>query len=46
MHRIRIDGFDQQVKADERLIDVINRSGAKLPQVCYHLHIQPCEIDQ
>ena len=36
MFGITVDGLVQQAKADEPLIDVINESGAKLPQVCYH----------
>ena len=33
----------QQAKADERLIDVINRSGSKVPQVCYHPQLGPVQ---
>ena len=40
---ITVDGFVQEAKADERLIDVINRSGSKLPQVCYHPQLGPIQ---
>ena len=43
MFGITVDGLVQQAKADERLIDVINRSGAKLPQVCYHPQLGPIQ---
>src|ERR1700752_4460802 len=40
---ITVDGLVQQAKADERLIDAINRSGSKLPQVCYHPQLGPIQ---
>jgi formate dehydrogenase major subunit len=40
---ITVDGLVQQAKVDERLIDVINRSGTKLPQVCYHPQLGPIQ---
>jgi formate dehydrogenase major subunit len=43
MPGITIDGLVQEAKADERLIDVINRSGRKLSQVCYHPQLGPIE---
>lgn len=36
---VTIDGFVQEPRSGERLIDVINRSGAKVPQVCYHAQL-------
>ncbi len=36
MIRISIDGNRTQAWAGERLLDVINRSGPKVSQVCYH----------
>jgi formate dehydrogenase major subunit len=33
----------QAVKPGERLIDVINRSGIKIPQVCYHPQLGPIQ---
>ena len=43
MFGITVDGLVQQARADERLIDVINRSDAKLPQVCYHPQLGPIQ---
>jgi formate dehydrogenase major subunit len=40
---ITVDGLVQEAKADERLIDVINRSGIKLSQVCYHPQLGPIQ---
>lgn len=40
---VTVDGLVQEAKADERLIDVINRTGAKLPQVCYHPQLGPIQ---
>jgi formate dehydrogenase major subunit len=40
---ITIDGLIQEAEADDRLIDVINRSGSKLPQVCYHPQLGPIQ---
>jgi hypothetical protein len=33
---ITIDGLVHEATAGERLIDLLNRSEIKLPQVCYH----------
>jgi predicted molibdopterin-dependent oxidoreductase YjgC len=35
MLSITVDGLVQEAQAGERLIDVINRSASKIPQVCY-----------
>jgi formate dehydrogenase major subunit len=40
---ITVDGLVQDAKANERLIDVINRSGSKVPQVCYHPQLGPIQ---
>jgi formate dehydrogenase major subunit len=43
---ILINGKPQTMQAGERLIDAINRSGVKVPQVCYHPQlgaIQTCD---
>jgi formate dehydrogenase major subunit len=40
---ITVDGLVQEAQADERLIDVINRSGGKVPQVCYHPQLGPIQ---
>ena len=43
MLAITVDGLVQEAKADERLIDVINRTGSKVPQVCYHPQLGPVQ---
>ena len=43
MVTITIDGSVQDVFAGERLIDVLNRIGAKVPQICYHDQLGPIE---
>jgi formate dehydrogenase major subunit len=43
MFAITVDGLVQPAKPDERLIDVINRTGVKLPQVCYHPQLGPIQ---
>src|SRR5689334_14021165 len=43
---ITVDGVIQQTSNGELLVDVINRSGIQLPQVCYHPQrgpIQTCD---
>src|SRR6267142_5799774 len=40
---LTIDGSITESKADERLVDLINRVGAKLPQVCYHPQLGPIQ---
>src|SRR5881397_3751947 len=40
---LTIDGSVTQAKAEERLVDLINRVGAKLPQVCYHPQLGPIQ---
>src|SRR5882724_10704297 len=43
MLEITVDGLLQHAKDDERLIDVINRSGRKMPHVCYHPQLGPIQ---
>jgi formate dehydrogenase major subunit len=38
-----IDGTVQEVKFDELLIDLINRTGKSVPHVCYHPHLGPVQ---
>ena len=44
MIRILIDGCRTQASSGERLLVVINRSGHKLSQVCYHPQLGPIQI--
>jgi formate dehydrogenase major subunit len=43
MLNISIDGAGTQAEPGERLIDVINRSGLALSQVCYHPQLGPIQ---
>jgi formate dehydrogenase major subunit len=43
MMNITIDGSNYNVEVGERLIDVINRVGKELPQVCYHRQLGPIQ---
>jgi formate dehydrogenase major subunit len=43
MIRISIDGREIQAYAGERLLDVINRAGPELPQLCYHPQLGPIQ---
>src|ERR1044071_2462743 len=43
MLSITVDGLVQEAQAGERLIDVINRSSSKIPQVCYHPQLGPIQ---
>jgi formate dehydrogenase major subunit len=40
---ITINGKPQALRSGERLIDVINRSGIEIPQVCYHSQLGPIQ---
>ncbi len=40
---IHLDGVDRSAHIDERLIDVLNRVGRVIPQVCYHPQLGPIE---
>ena len=38
-----INGKQQAIEAGERLIDLINRCGIEVPQVCYHPQLGPIQ---
>ena len=40
---VSINGKQQAIRAGDRLIDVINRSGVEVPQVCYHPQLGPIQ---
>src|SRR5438128_1200343 len=40
---LTVDGTHRQSKPDERLIDLLNRNGLKVPQVCYHPQLGPIQ---
>src|SRR3989475_1061212 len=40
---LTIDGSVTESRSNERLVDLINRVGAKLPQVCYHPQLGPIQ---
>src|SRR4029077_4465892 len=41
MTRMTLDGLAVEAKADERLIDLLLRTGSKVPHVCYHTQLGP-----
>jgi formate dehydrogenase major subunit len=43
MIRVTVDGVVHDATIGERLIDVINRAGLKVPQVCYHPQLGPIQ---
>ena len=43
MPSVTIDGSSYEAEAGERLIDVINRCGKEIPQVCYHPQLGPIQ---
>src|SRR5947207_13567902 len=43
MSAINVNGVDRGARAGERLIDVINRAGIELAQVCYHPQLGPIQ---
>lgn len=43
MITLTIDGVVRQAASGERLVDVINRTGAKIAQVCYHPQLGPIQ---
>src|SRR3954452_1629476 len=46
MSTITLDGSVREARDRERLVDVVNRAGSKLPQVCYHPQlgsVQTCD---
>jgi len=42
-NNLTVDGAPRETKPDERLIDLINRTGSKVPQVCYHPQLGPIQ---
>src|SRR5215510_9559951 len=38
-----VDGKEVQANGDERLVDVLNRLGVQIPQVCYHPQLGPIQ---
>src|SRR5437899_1825855 len=44
MQTVTIDGTSHEAEGGERLIDVINRCGIAVPQVCYHPQLGPIQI--
>jgi formate dehydrogenase major subunit len=43
MVKLVIDGAGYDAEVGEHLVDVINRSGRELPQVCYHPQLGPIQ---
>lgn len=43
MAQVIINGTSHEAKSGERLIDVINRTGTQLAQVCYHPQLGPIQ---
>ena len=43
MIKVTIDGVVQEARVDERLVDLINRVGGTLSQVCYHPQLGPIQ---
>jgi formate dehydrogenase major subunit len=43
MTRMTLDGLAVEAKADERLIDLLLRTGSKVPHVCYHTQLGPIQ---
>ena len=43
MTRMTLDGLPVETKADERLIDLLLRTGSKVPHVCYHTQLGPIQ---
>src|SRR4030088_564589 len=43
MTTVQIDGVAREASDGESLIDVINRAGTRLPQVCYHPQLGPIQ---
>ncbi len=41
--QLTIDGKTCQAKSGERLVDLINRAGTEIPQVCYHPQLGPIQ---
>ena len=43
MLKVTIDGATHEAGSGDRLIDVINRAGVKISQVCYHPQLGPIQ---
>jgi formate dehydrogenase major subunit len=43
MINVTVDGVVREARTDERLVDLINRTGTKLSQVCYHPQLGPLQ---
>src|ERR1700733_4173446 len=43
MASITINGASHETEPGERLVDAINRTGIKVPQVCYHPQLGPIQ---
>ena len=40
---VTVDGTVTKAEPGERLIDLLNRTGTKIPQVCYHPQLGPIQ---
>jgi len=40
---VTVDGTVTEAKTEERLVDLLNRTGTKIPQVCYHSQLGPIQ---
>ena len=40
---VTVDGTVTEARPEERLLDLLNRTGAKIPQVCYHPQLGPIQ---
>ena len=40
---VTVDGAVTEAKPEERLVDLLNRAGTKIPQVCYHPQLGPIQ---
>src|ERR1700746_2521153 len=43
MIRVMIDGLVHEATSGQRLVDLINRAGVKISQVCYHPQLGPIQ---
>lgn len=43
MMNVTVDGVVREARTNERLLDLINRTGGKLSQVCYHPQLGPIQ---
>ncbi|MGH7968608.1 MAG: 2Fe-2S iron-sulfur cluster-binding protein, partial [Limisphaerales bacterium] len=41
--RLTVDGEQQEAETGEHLLELLNRLGVKLPQVCYHQQLGPVQ---